>query len=103
MLSLERCKSVQILQSLKNAAERILTCKIWFGYRRERARQKFANKFNFASFDPAGHAEVLNLGLGLAPGVRRADALRLSAGERLADPRLNRMVLRCVPGQRLTS
>ena len=42
ILRSQRCKSMQILQSLKNAVERIFSCKIWLRYSRERARQKFA-------------------------------------------------------------
>ena len=42
MLSLERCRSVHILESLKNAVKRICSCKMSFWYSRERARQKIA-------------------------------------------------------------
>ena len=40
ILSLQRCKSMQILYSLEDAVKRIFSCKIPFWYSRERARQK---------------------------------------------------------------
>ena len=42
ILRLQRCKRMHILQSLKNAVKRIVSCKISFQYSRERAFQTFA-------------------------------------------------------------
>ena len=42
-LRLQRCRSAQILQSLKNAVKRMFSCKISFRYSRERSRQNLAN------------------------------------------------------------
>ena len=48
---------MQTLSSLKNAVERIFSCKISFWYSRERARQKFA-KFSKNAFSKKGRRKL---------------------------------------------